>query len=79
MTQETASSMEPVALPTGKAYWRSLDHLADTPEFRDWIERRFPESMRELLSGGRRPAAFLAVDGRFARSGRAGGMSPARA
>ena len=52
MTQETASSMEPVALPTGKAYWRSLDHLADTPEFRDWIERRFPESMRELLSGG---------------------------
>ena len=52
MTQETASSMEPVALPTGKAYWRSLDHLADTPEFRDWIERRFPESMSELLSGG---------------------------
>ncbi len=52
MTQEITSSMEPVALPSGKAYWRSLDHLADTPEFRDWIERRFPESMTELLSGG---------------------------
>src|SRR5271165_3150951 len=52
MTQETASSLEAVALRTGKAYWRSLDHLADTPEFRDWIERRFPESMSELLSGG---------------------------
>ena len=52
MTQETASGMEPVAPPTGKAYWRSLDQLADTPEFRDWVERRFPESMTELLAGG---------------------------
>ncbi len=52
MTQEPASSQEPVAVPTGRAYWRSLDHLADTPEFRDWIERRFPASMSELLAGG---------------------------
>ena len=38
--------------PTGRAYWRSLDELAGTPEFRDWVERRFPASMRELLEGG---------------------------
>jgi molybdopterin-containing oxidoreductase family iron-sulfur binding subunit len=51
MTQEAASSEATVALPSGKAYWRSLDQLAETPEFRDWVERRFPESIRGLLSG----------------------------
>lgn len=48
---ETARIEEPAA-PVGRAYWRSLDELAGTPEFRDWVERRFPSSMRELLAGG---------------------------
>jgi molybdopterin-containing oxidoreductase family iron-sulfur binding subunit len=43
----------------GKAYWRSLDQLADTPEFREWVDRRFPQSMRELLSGVVDRRAFL--------------------
>jgi len=43
----------------GKAYWRSLDQLADTPAFRDWVERRFPRSMRELLDGGIDRRRFL--------------------
>src|SRR3974377_2565529 len=51
MNQETSPILGPVAAPSGKAYWRSLDQLADTPEFRDWVDRRFPQSMRELLSG----------------------------
>jgi len=45
--------------PTGKIYWRSLDDLADTPAFRDWVERRFPRSMRELLDGGIDRRRFL--------------------
>ena len=64
--------------PTGKAYWRSLDQLADTPEFRDWVERRFPAVDEGAAVRRGRSAAFPAVDGRLARSGRAGGMSPAR-
>src|ERR1051325_5782628 len=32
----------------GKRYWRSLDELSDTPEFRDWLEREFPEGASEL-------------------------------
>ena len=59
MNQEITSSTEPVALPSGKAYWRSLDQLADTPAFRDWVERRFPESMTELLDGGIDRRRFL--------------------
>ena len=33
---------------TGPKYWRSLDQLADTPEFREWVEREFPEGATEL-------------------------------
>jgi len=29
-------------------YWRSLDHLADTPEFRQWVEREFPSGASEF-------------------------------
>jgi MoCo/4Fe-4S cofactor protein with predicted Tat translocation signal len=42
----------PPALPiepqTGRHYWRSLDQLAQTPEFSDWVEREFPSCADEL-------------------------------
>lgn len=39
---------------TGKKYWRSLDQLADKPEFRDWVHREFPENATEMLDAGSR-------------------------
>src|SRR5437667_3750608 len=33
---------------TGSKYWRSLDQLADTAEFRRWVEREFPAGASEL-------------------------------
>jgi len=33
---------------TGPKYWRSLDQLADTPEFRQWVEREFPAGASEF-------------------------------
>src|SRR5271165_5642485 len=33
---------------TGPKYWRSLDQLADKPEFRQWAEREFPAGASEL-------------------------------
>jgi molybdopterin-containing oxidoreductase family iron-sulfur binding subunit len=33
---------------TGRRYWRSLDELADTPEFKQWLEREFPSGASEL-------------------------------
>ncbi len=33
---------------TGKKYWRSLDELADKPEFKDWLHREFPQGASEL-------------------------------
>src|SRR5688572_22301031 len=31
----------------GRKYWRSLDQLAETPEFRQWVEREFPAGASE--------------------------------
>src|SRR5687767_7706765 len=33
---------------TGMKYWRSLDDLAERPEFRQWVEREFPAGASEL-------------------------------
>jgi molybdopterin-containing oxidoreductase family iron-sulfur binding subunit len=46
---------------TGRAYWRSLDDLADTGEFRDFLEREFPAHASELSDPSRRN--FLKVMG----------------
>lgn len=32
---------------SGRRYWRSLDQLARTPEFQQWLEREFPEGASE--------------------------------
>src|SRR5258706_3860450 len=32
---------------SGRQYWRSLDQLADKPEFRTWVEREFPQGASE--------------------------------
>ena len=33
---------------TGKRYWRSLEELSDTPEFRGWLEKEFPSGAAQL-------------------------------
>src|SRR6185503_18766353 len=33
---------------TGRQYWRSLDQLAERPEFRQWVEREFPAGASEF-------------------------------
>ena len=46
----------------GKEYWRSLDQLADTPEFRQMLEREFPEGASEMKNPVSR-RNFLAMMG----------------
>ncbi len=46
------SSMKTIPPPCpepeiGPKYWRSLDQVADTPEFRQWMEREFPAGASE--------------------------------
>lgn len=47
---------------SGQQYWRSLDELADTPEFREMMHREFPAGASELLDSGDR-RHFLKIMG----------------
>jgi molybdopterin-containing oxidoreductase family iron-sulfur binding subunit len=38
----------PAEAQTGKRYWRSLGQLQDTPEFRTWLHREFPQGASEV-------------------------------
>ncbi|MCB1062274.1 MAG: TAT-variant-translocated molybdopterin oxidoreductase, partial [Verrucomicrobiae bacterium] len=38
----------PKTLETGRQYWRSLGELEETPEFREWLDREFPQGAAEL-------------------------------
>tara|TARA_B100001123_G_scaffold451327_1_gene631312 strand:- start:65964 stop:69338 length:3375 start_codon:yes stop_codon:yes gene_type:complete len=38
----------------GRRYWKSLDELAQTPNFRQWVEREFPQGASELDGSNRR-------------------------
>src|SRR4051794_20524680 len=38
----------PSELGGGKRYWRSVDELSDTPEFRQWLEREFPDGAAQM-------------------------------
>ena len=60
----------------GRLYWRSLGELADTPEFREYLHREFPEQASEWNDPqGRRNflklmSASLALAGVGAAAGR---------
>jgi molybdopterin-containing oxidoreductase family iron-sulfur binding subunit len=46
----------------GKAWWRSLEELADTPEFREALQREFPAGAVEMLDSSAR-RRFLKIMG----------------
>ncbi|MEC7280839.1 MAG: TAT-variant-translocated molybdopterin oxidoreductase, partial [Verrucomicrobiota bacterium] len=39
---------------SGPRYWKSLDDLAETPAFKDWVEREFPAGASEMEGVSRR-------------------------
>src|SRR5258708_4340360 len=43
----------------GRRYWRSLDELAETPEFKDWLHREFPQGASDLETDGQSRRQFL--------------------
>ncbi|MCA9306764.1 MAG: TAT-variant-translocated molybdopterin oxidoreductase [Phycisphaerales bacterium] len=43
-----------ISAATGKAFWRSVDDLVGTREFKDFVQREFPAFASELLDGSRR-------------------------
>src|SRR4051812_29104395 len=61
---------------TGRKYWRSLGQLEKTPEFRQWMEREFPQGAAEWKGGDVSRRNFLQLMG--ASVALAGGMAACR-
>src|SRR3984957_16126603 len=54
---------------TGPEYWRSLNQLSDTPEFRQWVEREFPAGASEMLDGQSRRNVMKLMAASFGLAG----------
>ena len=54
---------------TGRRYWRSLEELADTPEFKEWLHREFPKGASELTDGDTRRHFLKIMSASFALAG----------
>ncbi len=54
---------------TGPKYWRSLDHLAETPEFKQWAAREFPDGASELTDPVTRRSFMQLMTASFALAG----------
>ena len=56
----------------GKKYWRSIDELADTPEFQAAVEREFPSSAQEWVDPVSRRGFMKLMGASMALAGLAG-------
>lgn len=54
---------------TGPKYWRSLDQLANTPAFREWVQREFPANASEMLDGNSRRTVLKLMAASFGLAG----------
>lgn len=52
----------------GKEYWKSLDDLADTPGFKNWVENEFPEGA-SLMDGVQRRGFIKVMAASFGLAG----------
>ena len=60
----------------GKQYWRSLDQLADTPEFREFLNREFPQGASEMNNDWSRRNFLTLMGASLAMAGLAGCRRP---
>ena len=64
------NNLLPNSIPSnGKRYWRSLDELADTPEFKEWLHREFPQGASEFEDGVSRRHFVKIMSASFALAG----------
>ncbi|HEY4363945.1 MAG TPA: TAT-variant-translocated molybdopterin oxidoreductase [Bryobacteraceae bacterium] len=64
------------AAPTGPKYWRSLDELAKTPQFREFVEQEFPAHADEMLEGNSRRTVLKLMAASFGLAGLAACRRP---
>jgi MoCo/4Fe-4S cofactor protein with predicted Tat translocation signal len=66
------AAREKLAGQTGKKYWRSVDELADTPAFREAVQREFPTQAAEWIDPISRRGFLKVMSASLALAGLAG-------
>ena len=61
---------------TGRKYWRSLNQISGTPEFKQWVEREFPEGAPDAASAGSRRSLLKLMAASFGLAGLAACRRP---
>jgi molybdopterin-containing oxidoreductase family iron-sulfur binding subunit len=64
-----SSPTTPDPAAPGRRYWRSLDELAETPEFKEWLHREFPQGASEFEDGVSRRHFMKIMSASFALAG----------
>lgn len=66
-----SNDLTQISLPTatGRRYWRSLDELAQTSEFREFVDREFPTGATEVLDGASRRNVLKLMAASFGLAG----------
>ncbi|OIO59651.1 MAG: hydrogenase [Verrucomicrobia bacterium CG_4_10_14_3_um_filter_43_23] len=54
LNNDKENKMPQEETPNGRNYWRSLDELTGAPEFKQWLDREFPEGASEINGVDRR-------------------------
>ncbi len=67
MKPDSTTSVPPAL--SGRRYWRSLDELGDTPEFKQWLEREFPQGASEFTDPVSRRHFVKIMSASFALAG----------
>jgi MoCo/4Fe-4S cofactor protein with predicted Tat translocation signal len=62
-------SLQPKSPASGRRYWRSLEELAATPQFRRWVEREFPAGASEMLASSSRRTLLKLMAASFGLAG----------
>src|SRR5262245_39150379 len=62
--------------PVSRTYWRSLAQIEDLPEYRNALEREFPEGASELPEGISRREMFMLMGASLSLAGLAGCRRP---
>lgn len=75
MNNELVQIAMPLAQKAGKQYWRSLDELANTKEFRDFVSKEFPGGV-EVIDGASRRNVLKIMAASFGLAGLAACRRP---